>query len=196
MSTLSSYENYTTENGSEYTAEEKAKFVATGVLPVSGKYHTDDAKPKTKSVKLSDLIGGGSDLPEHGSQDKDKVLTVVGSNGDEIGWRTVSGGGGSSIIVLNAVLDGSSISVTYNNSAILPSQVIQMFLQNPNMIIRCENGGSIYIYHVSNYFNGEQQYIYFDNWDYGSGGNEGANHVICGNACDPNEEGWFFDRSY
>ena len=92
MSTLSSYENYTTENGSEYTAEEKAKFVATGVLPVSGKYHTDDAKPKTKSVKLSDLIGGGSELPSHSNDDQGKVLTVVGSNGDDIGWRTPAGG--------------------------------------------------------------------------------------------------------
>lgn len=85
MSKISEYGNYDTDK----SQTEVAKFQETGVLPVSGKY-TDNGNMTTKNVKLSDLVGGGSGLPEIGSNDDGKVLTV---DTDHAVWATHSGGG-------------------------------------------------------------------------------------------------------
>lgn len=84
MAKISEYDNYDT--GKSQT--EVAKFQETGVLPVSGKY-TDNGNMTTKKVKLSDLVGGGSGLPEIGSNDDGKVLTV---DTDHAVWAEPSGG--------------------------------------------------------------------------------------------------------
>ena len=119
MSQISQYENYKTESGTPYSAEEQATFESTGVVPVSGKYHDDDTSMVTKSINLNDIISSGfpehtqldagkvlgvkndgtlewvEKLPAHDYLDKDKVLTVTGSHGDTVEWVTPSGGGGS-----------------------------------------------------------------------------------------------------
>ena len=84
MAKISDYDNYDTDK----SQAEVEKFQETGVLPVSGKY-TDNGNMTTKNVKLSDLVGGGSGLPEIGSNDDGKVLTV---DTDHAVWAEPSGG--------------------------------------------------------------------------------------------------------
>jgi len=128
MAKMSQYENYKTEGGTPYSAEEQATFESTGVVPVSGKYHDGDTDMVTKTIGLDEIISSGfpahtqSDagkvlgvrddgelewvekLPEHGFSDKDKVLTVTGSHGDAVEWVTPGGGGGGGNIVIAKVI--------------------------------------------------------------------------------------------
>jgi hypothetical protein len=124
MAKMSQYENYKTEGGTPYSAEEQATFESTGVVPVSGKYHDGDTDMVTKTIGLDEIISSGfpahtqSDagtvlgVDEHGElewvekfpayggdSDKGKVLTITGSHGDTVEWVTPGGGGGDSNVV-------------------------------------------------------------------------------------------------
>lgn len=92
MAKISDYGNYKTGK----TDAEVEKFDETGVIPVSGKY-TANGKMETKNVLMSELLGGGSDLPPTTGAEDGYVLTYKsGSPSDEIVWAAPAGGGGGS----------------------------------------------------------------------------------------------------
>jgi hypothetical protein len=138
MAKMSQYENYKTEGGTPYSAEEQATFESTGVVPVSGKYHDGDTDMVTKTIGLDEIISSGfpahtqSDagkvlgvrddgelewvekLPPHDRSDTDKVLTVTGSHADDVEWVTPGGGGGGNIVIAKVVLQDAGDDSTLN----------------------------------------------------------------------------------
>ena len=90
MAKISSYENYTLDDGSAVSSSEQETFEETGVIPVSGQYVQDGTK-KTKSVKLKDLLTSGGSLPDYSTSYAGEVLTLMNVNGQlKPNWNPTS----------------------------------------------------------------------------------------------------------
>ena len=109
---IADYDNY--EDGK--SSEQVQQFQASGVIPVAGKYSANGTM-ETKNVPLSDLLGGGSELPPIESGDTGKVLQVDGYSlvwgvvGDIDGvWTSkgLTGGGSAGTLTLEIDTAGAS----------------------------------------------------------------------------------------